>query len=269
MLRSPIIDCTATVSYNFKVLQVLGLWPVKNPSKLHTIYSVIITGFVFIAYLISETVNIILAFPDIEKVTESSFLFLTHLPQLIKLCYILKHKTTLRSMMEKMNDERFQPRNSKQLKIVRRTVRISKLSLFGFIFLCGCTVFLWAMFPLIDDKMNGMLPLKAWYPFDTKRSPMYEITYVYQIVAVMWDAAANVCFDTLASSGFMNFICMNLDILNDTLSNVREEAKASLQSKRKSGIYRMEKEFFRGEQFQKEMDELLLNCADHYLFIIE
>lgn len=269
MPKNYTIDYKETVSYHFIVLQILGLWPPKNSSKLHTVYSIIITGFFFIAYLISETINIILVFPDIEKVTESSFLFLTHLPQLIKLCYMLKYKTRLRAMMEKMNDERFKPKNLKHAKMVRRTIRNSKASLFGFIFLCGCTVFFWAMFPLIDEKMNRMLPLKAWYPFDTKQSPMYEITYVYQIVAVMWDAAANVCFDTLASSGFMNYICMNLDVLNDTLCNVREEAKVALQTKRKSGVYRCEREYFHGEQLQKEMDVLLLNCMEHYLFIIE
>lgn len=268
-LMSPTIDYTAIVSSNFKVLQLLGLWPLKNTSKWHTMYCIIITGFFFFAYLLSEAINIILAFPDIEKVTDSSFLFLTHLPQLIKLCYILKNKSVLESMMARMNDERFKLRNPRQTDIARRTIRNSKISLYGFIFLCGCTVFLWAMFPFMDPKMARMLPLKAWYPFNTKQSPMYEITYVYQIVAVMWDAAANVCFDTLASSGFINYVCMNLDILNDTLSNLKEEARVSLHIKQKSGIYRKEVEFFRGEQFQKEIDGLLHNCLQHYLFIIE
>lgn len=265
------IDYREIVRMNFSALRILGVYSPKNESKWYKLYSFSVTALLFFVYMLSEIINIILAIPDVEEITDSSFLLLTHLVMLVKLCFLVKNESKLATMVEKLNDKRCKPRNLKQENMGKQSIRNSKITFVGCVFMCGSTIFFWALVPLMDQHSKPKsLPLKAWYPFDTKKSPVYELTYAYQIAAVMYGATVNTCFDTASSAGFMSYVCTNLDMLNDTLSHLREEAKVTLERKKRNGwdfgIVDPEETT---PEIQREMDEILGNCAEHYSFIIE
>ncbi|CAH0715844.1 unnamed protein product, partial [Brenthis ino] len=47
---------------------------------------------------------------------------------------------------------------------------------------------------------KNMLPFRAWYPYDTKKSPAYELTYIHQVFAVSLAALLNISKDSLVTS---------------------------------------------------------------------
>ncbi|RZC41867.1 7tm 6 domain containing protein, partial [Asbolus verrucosus] len=68
---------------------------------------------------------------------------------------------------------------------------------------------------------DSRLPFLAWYPYNSKVSPFYEITYVYQIVSISFIAIANSNIDTLIAALNM-YIGAQFDILCDDLRNLQD-----------------------------------------------
>ncbi|CAH1367598.1 unnamed protein product, partial [Tenebrio molitor] len=63
------------------------------------------------------------------------------------------------------------------------------------------------------------LPFWAWYPYDAHSSPLYELTYVHQIISVWCLAMANVNMDALIAA-LMMFISAQCDVLSDNLKGL-------------------------------------------------
>ncbi|RZC36703.1 7tm 6 domain containing protein, partial [Asbolus verrucosus] len=66
------------------------------------------------------------------------------------------------------------------------------------------------------------LPFSAWYPYDTKISPLYEITYLYQIIGIWFLTVGAVNMDTLIAA-LMMYIATQCDILCDDLKNLHHD----------------------------------------------
>lgn len=78
-----------SVNINIKLLNIFGLWfPEENTwtwrSKAYLLYAILFQGFFFYMYVLSETAEMINSFGNIEKMTEASFLLLTHYAQIFK-----------------------------------------------------------------------------------------------------------------------------------------------------------------------------------------
>ncbi|RZC34872.1 7tm 6 domain containing protein, partial [Asbolus verrucosus] len=62
------------------------------------------------------------------------------------------------------------------------------------------------------------LPLQFWYPYNTKSSPFYEITYLHQAISLFYTVMAIYNIDMLIAA-LMIFIGAQCDILSDKLRN--------------------------------------------------
>ncbi|RZC41406.1 7tm 6 domain containing protein, partial [Asbolus verrucosus] len=93
------------------------------------------------------------------------------------------------------------------------------------------TVFFWSIFPILDKSFkNYRLPFYAWYPYNTKTSPFYEITYVYQVFGTSFIALTNVCIDTLIASLNM-YTGTQFDLLCDDLRNLYDPDEEGISKK--------------------------------------
>lgn len=259
-------DKRGTVTWTLKVLQISGLWPPRNHSVYYKIYSVVVLGILYGVYMLSEAINMILVVDDIEEVTDASFLLLTHLAQIPKVYCFFKYEPKIRNMLDAMNHKKYSPKNARQDDIAKKMVRKMKVILVVYLSMCAATVILWAIFPLTEAAKERRLPLKAWYPFDTKRSPNYEATYTFQIIAVMADALSNASLD-MVPTGFMAYICMQLDVLCDIVSHARNEAE--IKFAKKVNRLKGESDQFSDEDFDHHATETLVECVKYHLFIIE
>lgn len=148
--------------------------------------------------LTSEVVNIILVSEDIEKMTEASFLTLTHLVEIYKVYAIIKYRDRLKTLLRSINKKEFQPKNMRQCKALENYVQNSKLISKVFLMACVVTCAFWGVYPYVDDG-DFHLPLPGWFPFDTSSSPWFDVAYVYQVVGSTVNGLVNVSLDTFMS----------------------------------------------------------------------
>lgn len=277
MTELPELNLRSSLALNFKILCVFGHWPPENnPESLffYKIYRTIFLGFFFIIYVITEAINIALSFGDLEKITDASFLFLTHTAQIFKLYCLVKNNIRIQKLANDLNRELFKPRNEKQYHMVKKAMDNSKLFYVIFLTMSISTIILWCAFPFIDAGINEInLPLSAWYPFSTNGSIRFAIVYAYQIISVLIDATCNVSMDTIAT-GFMAHICGQLDVLNDSLLYIQQQSVQNLTTKQEqNNSVEVYKKYYEKEnvskQLQDEMDKEQIRCIEHHLNVIE
>lgn len=256
--------------FNFKLLNTFGYWFPENAGKYkniaYLVYSFIILNTTYFMYMVTEIINVILSIGDLEKITEASFLLLTHLVQTTKLYAFFKKRGAVLGLLKMLKSPLFQPFNDKQHKILKTMMVQSKLIYYIFLLMAVCTVSLWGAFPFLDKSESSYhLPLSAWYPFAVDKSPIFEVIFVYQILTVMINAATNISLDCLCN-GFMAHVCGQLDILNDTLENLYQYVENCNESS-SGNIYKENDRV--PMKLQIKMDRLLKRSIIHHREIIK
>ncbi|RZC43043.1 uncharacterized protein BDFB_009339 [Asbolus verrucosus] len=192
------------------------------------IYAVVFVGFIFILRILSEFVNMIVVFGDIEKMTEASFVLLTHLVEALKLYYFVKNRSSVRNLINSVNRKEFKPRNWDQYRMLSDDIKMSRMITKVFLFMCCITCCLWGVFPFFDKNPDGTirLPLSGWFPFSTEESPVFECVYAYQTIGVLITGLSNISMDTFLSGTIM-IISGQLSILNNSFQIMRQKCASN------------------------------------------
>ncbi|RZC41118.1 7tm 6 domain containing protein, partial [Asbolus verrucosus] len=164
-------DWTVTIRPNMFILKLVGLWPEGDESykfNLYTFYVIFsITIFVY-GHNFTQALNILFVINDLEAVIRTIYISLTLSIAVIKTYCIIRNMKTLKQLMIIINSDIFQPKSEKQKKLV---------------------------------KSN----LSEWKRFyNTKVSPSYEITYVYQCISLLFIATTNINIDFNSSLEYQN-----------------------------------------------------------------
>lgn len=147
--------------------------------------------------LLSEFTNFTLNVGNREDLSYNLFLLLTHLVQVKKFYHIYKYHGRLKRLIESIRRVEFLPKTERQHQILKEYIYKSKAITTVFLTACFATCSLWGVYPFTDDKLS--LPLAGWFPWQTKNSPNFELTYTYQIVAATLNGLTNISIDTLIS----------------------------------------------------------------------
>ncbi|RZC37207.1 7tm 6 domain containing protein, partial [Asbolus verrucosus] len=216
-------DWKRAIKINILILKLVGLWPHEDESykfNLYTFYAIISINFLINGHNFFQTMNIFVVYPDLEALAETIFVTITDLLASVKVYYFTRNMGQLKKLMVELNSEIFQPKSEEQMILVRPGLFSWKMTYVGFWTPVATTLFLWASFPIMDGSVKEYrLPFSAWYPFNTKISPWYELTYLHQVVSIWFMATANVNMDTLIAA-LMMYTGVQCDILCDNLRNL-------------------------------------------------
>ncbi|RZC39169.1 hypothetical protein BDFB_014760, partial [Asbolus verrucosus] len=107
----------------------------------------------------------------------------------------------LKKLMVTLNSDSFQPKNVRQISLFQPSLKFWKtVSILCWTMAYG-SMFFWSTYPIFDNSVKKCrLPFLAWYPYNTKISPYYEITYVYQVFAIIFLATTAVSVDNLIAA---------------------------------------------------------------------
>lgn len=267
-MEAPDMDLRWCFKWSFKFIQFAGYWFPRNPTFLHKAYATMVICFTIFVYMCTEFAYLIFVFGQLEDMANGLFLLITHAAQTVKISIFIFKRQKIYALLDCLEDKLFKPRNMHQLKNTVQTIRnadnVGKI----FIGLVIATVSLWSIFPLLENNSKKELPLRAWYPFNAMSSPKYEITYTYQIATVMLCGCANAAMDSIAAA-FISQICAQLDILSDSILNIKEFAK--LQVEKKANSPNLEVPFTAinvPQEIEKEMKSIFLECVNHHLKIM-
>jgi hypothetical protein len=226
-------DWKLTTKINIVMLKMVGLWPEGDQLyklNLYTVYATIAINVFINGHTFFQAMNIFFVYSDLEALTATIFVTSSEILAALKvLCYI-KNLAILKRLVSTLENELFQPESSNQIKLVRPSLRLWRRTYFGFWVPGALTLLLWSIFPVLDGSVSEYrLPFSAWYPHDTKTSPLYEITYLYQVAGIWFMATANLNIDTLISA-LMMYTGTQCDILCDNLKNLNSD-KTSFNAK--------------------------------------
>jgi hypothetical protein len=216
-------DWKLTISRNILILKIVGLWPPGDDTYTtspYTLYSFICILFFICGHYFFQTVNMYFIFPDLEAISGTIYVTLSQMMTMLKSYYMIQNMGILKQLMITVNSDLFQPRNSRQIELVKPNLTFWTTVSNMFRGVTLISIFFWATYPIIDKStQQRRLPFLAWYPYDTTVSPLYEFTYIYQIIGVSFIAAAAVSMDTLIAALNM-FIGAQCDLLCDNLRHL-------------------------------------------------
>lgn len=222
-----------TITFNWKlplrlnilILKVVGLWPKRDEMfklNFYFVQTILLTTFLSFGHIFFQSINLFFIFKNLQAVTGTIFVLLTEVMAIFKSYYLIKNIKILKRLMVTLTRHPlFQPKNNEQIGLVKPA-----LAFWGFIYhtltvMSYGAILFWAVFPVLDQSVQERrLPFLAWYPYDYKPSPYYELTYIYQIVSTTYIATVNLNIDTLIA-GLNMYIGTQLDLLSNNLQNIK------------------------------------------------
>ncbi|KAH0818952.1 hypothetical protein GEV33_003839 [Tenebrio molitor] len=212
------------IKTNIFILRVVGLWPEGTEGyklNLYTLYSfcmnVLVDGSNFF-----QSAYIFVIYADLQALAAIIFVIFTDWLASVKVLYFVRNTAILKQQMTELESALFQPR-TKQQNLLGPGIKSWRLIYGSFSVLVVGTLLLWTFFPILDGTVKEhRLPFWAWYPYDAHTAPLYQITYLYQVVSIWFLAIANVNMDTLIAA-LMVFTATQCDILCDNLKHLRGE----------------------------------------------
>ncbi|XP_026735047.1 odorant receptor 46a-like [Trichoplusia ni] len=168
--------------------------PCTSPQRWrvhHTVASVLYGCFI----LVAQTSTMFQIWGDLALMTNAAFLLFTNLAFALKIINVLVRRRDIKSIIDESNIELSTEYRQKGIQIVESCNRETTQSMYLYMWLSGVTVLGWVV-----SAEKNQLPLRAWYPYDTSKSPAYEITYANQSTALSVAATTNICLDTLVTS---------------------------------------------------------------------
>lgn len=217
-------DWKIGIRFNMYMLRFLGLWPDNAngyKTDLYAFYSFIVINLFATGHNFFQTANVYFVYNDIETLSAIVFITTTDLLALMKIFFFVKNIKLLKKLISNSSHQIMKPKNSFQVVLIEKSLFMWKIVSLMFWIPVGITLCLWAIYPLWDGSFkNYRLPFIAWYPFNTKASPTYEITYIYQVLSIWFLAIANVNMDTLIAA-LMMFVGAQCDIISDDIRKMK------------------------------------------------
>ncbi|KAJ3663643.1 hypothetical protein Zmor_007884 [Zophobas morio] len=241
-------DWNSTLKLHIVSLKILGLWPHKLTYKfnLYAIWTFLLFTTFIICHCTFQAINLYLLRDDLSAVVGIFYILLIKILSFFKGYYLIKNTSLLNDVLQILEDDIFQPKNTSQEEMVKSNVGLWKIFRHALVFTYyGCNSF-FAIYPLFDKTEERRLPFLAWYPYDSQASPAYEITYVYQVLAVVYNTSVHLHVDSLVCVFNMYAACQ-FEILTDNLKTFVKE----------------------NENVVGENNRLLLKCVQHHKSILE
>ena len=214
------------IKFHMLTLRMLGLWPRGEETYkpgLYMMHSATALTVFLLGHIFFQVVNIYFIRTNLEAVTGTVYVLVIDMLVVFKVYCVITNMGMLKQLLRTLDTDMFQPKNTVQMGAIEISTWFWKVIYKTLFSLCILPNMFWAIYPLLDTTSTEQkrLPFLAWYPFDTTTSPMYELTYIYQISSIVYITAIHINIDALVAA--LNvFNGSQFDILCDNLRNLHK-----------------------------------------------
>nr|QLI62051.1 odorant receptor 8 [Streltzoviella insularis] len=202
---------------HFTILGIAGIWmprSFENNVRLkfyYSVYRIFFLTLFLVGIVYTQFRFFILVIGDIEKTVDSSVLFFTILPHIIKIYTLISCRERIIRLLDII--ERIPDKNN-ILQMFSKNVALISSAYF-----CTCigTAILWCVYPF----MKPVLTLPFYYPYISQESFLFPVLYVYQTFGIIISALTIASEDFLAG-GLMALAAAQLELLCCDLSTIGE-----------------------------------------------
>ncbi|KAJ3645574.1 hypothetical protein Zmor_007877 [Zophobas morio] len=211
-----------TINLNILFMRIMGLWPRKNEiykPGFYMVYGGLMVTFFVVWHIATQVINIYFVRNQLETVAAIIYLLLIEITASLKVFFLIKNTKKLKERISLLKSNWF-PRTNHEQKVLIETSIKSWISIYRMlVVLCTSWIAFSMTYPLLDASAGEKrLPFLAWYPYDYKISPLYEITYSIQVIGSSYLTFVHLCVDNL--NYIMNvYIKCQFDMLSDNLRN--------------------------------------------------
>ncbi|CAH1367430.1 unnamed protein product [Tenebrio molitor] len=254
-----ILDWKWTVKTNIFLLHLSGLWPRDGTYKLdlYTLWTLIATILFTCGHNFFQFSNMFVVLNDLENFTDNNYITFSCLLSFIKAYSLFSNMKTLKQLMAVLHETVFNPENTRQRILIQTSMNVWKVVYIVFSFCtCGAT-FLLSIHPILDGSFrDGRLPFSAWYPFETQKTPIYQIVYVYQVLSIVYLVGVIYNVDTFIA--LLNaFVGVQCNILCDKLRNL-QDTESSAARKELIGCIQLHKEILTFTEKSNRFNERII-----------
>ncbi|KAJ3663349.1 hypothetical protein Zmor_007635 [Zophobas morio] len=221
-------DWKAATRINISMLKIVGLWPKGDEAykfNIYTMYAIISINLFINGHTFFQVMNIFFVYSNLEALSSTVFITVSEFLAAVKVYYYVQNIKLLKKLQKDLEKDIFQPRNQHQIFLIQPNLQMWRTTYFTFCVPCAATVALWSVIPILDQTIKEYrLPVFAWYPYNTKISPLYEITYFYQVISLWFLGIANLNIDSLISA-LMTYVSALCDILSDDIKTLKSESE--------------------------------------------
>ncbi|XP_053609837.1 odorant receptor Or1 [Plodia interpunctella] len=190
---------TQSLAIALTALRLVGFWaPESLVGRKKTIYDAY-AGFSFMVllgiFLIAQSIDLFVIWGNIPLMTATAFILFTNLAQAAKFINLAVREKKIRAIVDSADTVLRDADTHEAKSIVKNCDRQTRIQLVAFFTLTLVTITGFA-----TSAEGANLPLRAWYPYDTTKSPAYELTYAHQVYALFVAAFLNVAKDTVVTS---------------------------------------------------------------------
>lgn len=218
-----LFEWTSILKVNFFLLKFVGLWPEGNRYKfnLYLLWAFIALILLQCGHVLTMACTLYFELEDIDNLTDTACLFNSELLVVWKMINFAQNREVFKQLLLTVEQPMFQPKNTKQIESILPNIQEWKYmrALFGAC--CLSCIFFFSFLPIFAKSYNKRtLPFMIWYPFDSTKSPFYEICYAYQIASITSIAIVAFNVDTLIGALNM-YIGTQCDLLCDNLRTLK------------------------------------------------
>lgn len=163
-------------------LKVFGIWHYDGMiGVLYKIYGRIVLFLVGTLYATSMLMSVFEVWGNLPEMADAIYLLVTIISLTLKFA-LLNYKQMI-ATIRMLDMENFKKHTPEQDVLICTAMNKCVKNTIIFQSMCTIVCWSWSAMPLINGTFKlKKLPLKGWYPYKTDTSPVYEFTYMYQVL---------------------------------------------------------------------------------------
>nr|ARO70527.1 Odorant Receptor 65 [Dendrolimus punctatus] len=151
--------------------------------------------FVVGTYIIVQVGELIQVWGDVSLMVGTSFVLFSNMASGIKVINLLLRKKAIQALIDQAESDLRREDRRQGIQIIKRCDKETTWFIYGYLWLPGVT-----LLGLIFSSGKRELLISAWYPYDTSKSPGFEISYFHQVAGLLTGALFNISLDTLVTT---------------------------------------------------------------------
>nr|WCC57672.1 odorant receptor 22 [Papilio xuthus] len=182
---------------HFNALARVGYFKMvfKSSSKIKQTLNIYYRVFVWFFVILYNLQHVLRVRHSTDEIVNTLFILLTTLNSLGKQVAFNMRTARIDRLINIINGSFFAPGNKYQDDVMRKnaTSMLRLLRMYHCaIFLCA---FMWTIFPLVNHALGENVQFTGYFPFDTSKTPIFELTVAYMSILITQQAYGNVTMD--------------------------------------------------------------------------
>ncbi|XP_035729715.1 odorant receptor 13a-like isoform X2 [Vespa mandarinia] len=219
--------------WNLYTMKVIGIWPEERKFDQISSYKVLI-GIAFIILFCTIPQSIVLYFDrdDFDLIMENlSVDNMNGTIAFIKMIFFWSSGGQMKDLLSAMEEDWKEVTTKEDEKKMMKLAKFSRILATRATAICYALIAVYAVKRCLSMRTDGrILFLSAYFPFETMTSPMFELTFICQIIGSIYYTTAYTAVDTFIAMLILH-VCGQLSRLQNNLINLNSDMKNEFQIK--------------------------------------